>query len=151
MADPKSSTSERWTRIERIFHATLEQHKPQRAAWLDRQCADDAALRREIERLLQADDESEAFLRDPAFGSGFVTLTPEELSDAADPTEIGPYRLMHRLGSGGATIIEGLSIKSHFDDFGPGIIDTKHIVYYLSFIAFFLFMSVRVLESRRWR
>ena len=55
------------------------------------------------------------------------------------------------LGGGASTIIEGLSIKSHFDDFSRGIIDTKHVVYYLSFIAFFLFMSVRVLESRRWR
>ena len=41
--------------------------------------------------------------------------------------------------------------KAHFDDFDRGVIDTKHIVYYLSVIAFFLFLSVRALESRRWR
>ena len=50
-----------------------------------------------------------------------------------------------------ATVIGELSIRSHFDDFDRGVIDTKHIVYYLSFIAFFLFMSIRALESRRWR
>jgi ABC-2 type transport system permease protein len=55
------------------------------------------------------------------------------------------------IGGAASTIISELSISSHFDDFDRGVIDTKHIVYYLSFIAFFLFMSIRALESRRWR
>ena len=55
------------------------------------------------------------------------------------------------IGGTASTVIGELSIRSHFDDFDRGVIDTKHIVYYLSFIAFFLFMSTRVLESRRWR
>ncbi len=48
-------------------------------------------------------------------------------------------------------IIGEMGMKSHFDDFDRGVIDTKHIVYYLSVITFFLFLSVRALESRRWR
>lgn len=48
-------------------------------------------------------------------------------------------------------IIVQLGMKTHFDDFDRGVIDTRHIVYYLSVIAFFLFLSVRALESRRWR
>ncbi len=55
------------------------------------------------------------------------------------------------IGGTASTIIEELSIKSHFDDFVRGIVDTKHIVYFLSVIAFFLFLSIRALESRRWR
>ena len=55
------------------------------------------------------------------------------------------------IGGTASTIIGELSIRSHFDDFDRGVIDTKHIIYYLSVIAFFLFMSTRVLESRRWR
>jgi len=55
------------------------------------------------------------------------------------------------IGGAGSTVIGELSIRSQFDDFRRGVIDTKHIVYYLSFIAFFLFLSVRALESRRWR
>ena len=50
-----------------------------------------------------------------------------------------------------STVISEISIRSHFDDFDRGVIDTKHVVYYLSVIAFFLFMSIRALESRRWR
>ncbi len=50
-----------------------------------------------------------------------------------------------------STLISEVSIRSHFIDFDRGVIDTKHIVYFLSFIAFFLFLSIRALESRRWR
>ena len=42
-------------------------------------------------------------------------------------------------------------MRSHFDDFERGVIDTKHIVYFLSVTAFFLFLSIRALEYRRWR
>jgi len=55
------------------------------------------------------------------------------------------------IGGTASTVIGELSIKSHFDDFERGVIDTKHVVYYLSVIAFFLFLSIRALESRRWR
>ena len=55
------------------------------------------------------------------------------------------------IGGTASTVIHELSIKSHFDDFARGVIDSKHIVYFASVIAFFLFMTVRALESRRWR
>ena len=55
------------------------------------------------------------------------------------------------IGGTAATVIGELSIKSHFDDFSRGVIDTKHVVYFLSFIAFCLFLSIRSLEFRRWR
>lgn len=55
------------------------------------------------------------------------------------------------VGGGAAQFIQGVGLKSHFDDFDRGVIDTKHIVYYLSMVAFFLFLSIRALESRRWR
>ena len=55
------------------------------------------------------------------------------------------------LGSTASTIIGEVGLKSHFNDFERGVIDTKHVVYYLCFIAFFLFLTIRALESRRWR
>jgi len=48
-------------------------------------------------------------------------------------------------------IIGGMGLVSHFDDFKRGVIETKHIVYFLSMTVFFLFLSVRILDSRRWR
>ena len=50
-----------------------------------------------------------------------------------------------------AAIVQEIGIKSHFDDFDRGVIDTKHVVYYVMVTAFFLFLTVRALESRRWR
>jgi ABC-2 type transport system permease protein len=48
-------------------------------------------------------------------------------------------------------IIGEMGVRGHFDDFSRGVIDTTNIVYFLSVIAFFLFLSIRTLESRRWR
>jgi ABC-2 type transport system permease protein len=54
-------------------------------------------------------------------------------------------------GPTGAAILSYLSITEHFDDFGKGIIDTKHVVYYLSFITFGLFLTLKSVDSERWR
>ncbi len=48
-------------------------------------------------------------------------------------------------------VLNQLSILTHFENFSKGIIDTNDLVYYFIFIAFFLFLSSRVLESNRWR
>lgn len=44
-----------------------------------------------------------------------------------------------------------LSIIEHFDDFGKGVIDTTHLVYYVSFITFGLFLTAKSVDSERWR
>jgi ABC-2 type transport system permease protein len=54
-------------------------------------------------------------------------------------------------GSKIADLLNYLSIIEHFDSFSKGIIDTKDIVYYLSFSFFALFLTVRTLESKKWR
>ena len=61
------------------------------------------------------------------------------------------YQAADVVGGIPGEIIVELGMKTHFDDFDRGVIDTKNIVYYLSVITFFLFLSVRTLESRRWR
>jgi ABC-2 type transport system permease protein len=48
-------------------------------------------------------------------------------------------------------VLSYLSITEHFDDFGKGIIDSKHIIYYLSFISFGLFLTLKSVDSERWR
>jgi ABC-2 type transport system permease protein len=48
-------------------------------------------------------------------------------------------------------IVSYLSITGHFDDFAKGVIDTTHIVYYLSFITFGLFLTAKAVDSERWR
>ena len=49
------------------------------------------------------------------------------------------------------TVVDQVSITNHFEDFSRGIIDTHDVVYYLLFTSFLLFLTIRSLESRRWR
>lgn len=44
-----------------------------------------------------------------------------------------------------------LSIIDQFDDFGKGVLDTTHVIYYLSFITFGLFLTAKSVEAERWR
>ncbi len=48
-------------------------------------------------------------------------------------------------------IVEHLSITRHFDDFARGVVDTNHVIYYLSFITFGLFLTAKSVDSERWR
>jgi ABC-2 type transport system permease protein len=50
-----------------------------------------------------------------------------------------------------AGVTNYLSIVDHFDDFSKGVIDTTHLVYYLSFITFGLFLTAKSVDSERWR
>ncbi len=50
-----------------------------------------------------------------------------------------------------ADVLNGISMNAHFTDFARGVIDTSHVVYYISMAAVFLFIAVRSLETRRWR
>lgn len=49
------------------------------------------------------------------------------------------------------SILRHISIIEHFQNFARGLIDTKDVIYYLNFIIFFLFLTLRSLESNKWR
>ena len=49
-----------------------------------------------------------------------------------------------------AGLIQYLSTEFHLSNMSRGGIDTRNIVYFGSVIGFFLFMTTRVLESRKW-
>lgn len=53
----------------------------------------------------------------------------------------------------GATkeVITYLSVINHLDDFIKGVIDTSHIIYYVTFTFLGLFLAYRSLESMRWK
>jgi ABC-2 type transport system permease protein len=46
-------------------------------------------------------------------------------------------------------VFQALSLGSHYDSIIRGVVDTKDILYYLSFIGFFLLLNYYVLKSRR--
>ena len=51
----------------------------------------------------------------------------------------------------GLTAISAVSVFEHFDDFTKGVLDTKHIAYYLCVITFGLFLTARSVDGERWR
>jgi len=48
-------------------------------------------------------------------------------------------------------VLTALSITDHFDDFSKGVLALRHLVYYLSFITFGLFLTAKSVDSERWR
>jgi ABC-2 type transport system permease protein len=55
------------------------------------------------------------------------------------------------VGPTAQAVLSHLSLTDHFDDFTKGVLDTKHIIYYLSFIGFGLFLTAKAVDSERWR
>ncbi|NVM20947.1 MAG: ABC transporter permease subunit [Desulfobacterales bacterium] len=48
-------------------------------------------------------------------------------------------------------VLSHLSLLGHFEKFAKGLIDTRDVIYYVDFSILFLFMTMRSLESKRWR
>jgi ABC-2 type transport system permease protein len=48
-------------------------------------------------------------------------------------------------------LAEKLSVMTYFKDFSKGIFDSRGLAFFLSAAGLFLFLSVKTLESRRWR
>ncbi|MFH0812315.1 MAG: ABC transporter permease [Pseudomonadota bacterium] len=57
----------------------------------------------------------------------------------------------HVVGVGLGMVLAHLSILEHFYVFTKGLVELKDVVFFLSFIFFFLFLTYQVLESNRWR
>ena len=50
-----------------------------------------------------------------------------------------------------APVMKFLGLGSHFYNVARGVLDTKDLIYYVSFIFFFLWLNARVIESRDWK
>lgn len=50
-----------------------------------------------------------------------------------------------------AQVLSYMSLNSHFESFGKGVLDSKDAIYYLSVIFLGLFFTARSMESLRWR
>jgi ABC-2 type transport system permease protein len=44
-----------------------------------------------------------------------------------------------------------ISLSEHVGDFTVGLVDTRYCVFYLSLTCFFLYLTLKVVESRRWK
>jgi ABC-2 type transport system permease protein len=48
-------------------------------------------------------------------------------------------------------VLQYLSVLRHFEDFNRGVVDTSNLIFYASLIALSLFLTLRSLDSVRWR
>jgi len=102
-------TIDRWNRIEEIFQGALERPSLERSAYVAQACGDDKELLSEIELLLANDKGGDTTLR------SLVEADVQKLAQASSPSEaglqIGPYRLVRELDSGGMGIVY-LAVRS---------------------------------------
>jgi len=64
---------------------------------------------------------------------------------------IGSSYVVDLFGTGLASVLSYLGLSSHFGNITKGVIDSRDLVYYLSFIGFFLFLNIKSLASRHWK
>jgi serine/threonine protein kinase/tetratricopeptide (TPR) repeat protein len=100
----------RWQRVDEIFNVALELPLPDRAALLERLCGEDNTLRREIESLLAHDHTSDQVIEAAVAGVTLEILSsaPTETVLSCEPprpSQIGPYRVIREIGSGGMGVL----------------------------------------------
>ncbi|MBE3070516.1 MAG: ABC transporter permease [Planctomycetes bacterium] len=49
------------------------------------------------------------------------------------------------------TIVQAAAVRTHYTDFSQGVVDLVHVIYFVALTVYALFLTVKVLESRRWR
>jgi len=55
------------------------------------------------------------------------------------------------LGPTAGKVLEYLSLIGHFTDFSKGLVESRHVVFFVTFVLFALFLTKRSVESMRWR
>lgn len=91
--------TDRWSRLEQLYHEAVGLEVADREAFLTRVCGDDRLLRADLESLLSEDVPPDQFLAEPAFTVG-ARLVADEVPQLSG-REFGPYRLTGLLGAGG--------------------------------------------------
>jgi serine/threonine-protein kinase len=92
---------ELWRRVEELFHAALRISPDARAAFLEKACGEDSALRRHVELLLSNDEHAGSLLEKPILAD----VMSQQDSASPQPSPIGTrvwnYEVVSLLGAGG--------------------------------------------------
>jgi serine/threonine protein kinase/Flp pilus assembly protein TadD len=94
--------SDRWRRIQELFHGAAGLPEPERQTYLNSQCGSDGQLMEEVKALL-AEDSREGSLLDHD-----VALVAHRIvadGDALPSVKFGPYRIVKALGEGGMGVV----------------------------------------------
>jgi non-specific serine/threonine protein kinase/serine/threonine-protein kinase len=94
---------ERWQTIKHLLATAMELPPAQRPDYLDKSCAGDASLRKELEGLLEEEQQiNPQFLDESHLAAVVTSVIPEEIEkNAWINRRIGPYRIVALIGAGG--------------------------------------------------
>jgi serine/threonine-protein kinase len=107
---------DRWRKVDELFEAALEREPEHRAAFLDEVCGGDKELRREVEKMLDIDNQAQDFIKTDVFDFAARLITQPSppskkslsLSNSIDDARFVPgdilserYRIVGLLGRGG--------------------------------------------------
>ncbi|MCE1246558.1 MAG: ABC transporter permease subunit [Firmicutes bacterium] len=91
-----------------------------------------------------------------AFGMWVSSMTSDQVTSAL--ATVGGLLVFWIIGSARMDlsgplmkVVEQISLVEHFQDFTKGVIDTHHIIYLVCFILFFVFLTIQVMEVRKWK
>jgi serine/threonine protein kinase/Tol biopolymer transport system component len=91
---------QRWQRVKEVFEGALERHGAERETFLDRECGDQADVRKEVESLLRSYEVAGSFMELPA-----VAQAADSLAGAEQKLVVGQrvkhYQIVNLLGEGG--------------------------------------------------
>src|ERR1700680_1496964 len=99
--------TDRWQRIELIYHAAMQCEPSGRGSLLAEACADDDGLRAEVESLIHYGERPARFLEQPAMEflaqalAQDIRTTEGSNSTRMIGTRIAQYRIIDKLGAGG--------------------------------------------------
>jgi len=98
---------DRWQHVERIYHAAMQCEPADRSSLLEEACAEDKALRAEVESLLYYAERPAKFFEKPAIEMMALALAEDiRATESKDSTRmigmrIAQYRIVGKLGAGG--------------------------------------------------
>ena len=91
---------ERWKQVDELLEAALECPAAERPSFLNRACAGDEELRRELESLLISDAQAEAFIETPPRKVAADLFTDEQPKRRRGE-RIAHYEILEQIGTGG--------------------------------------------------
>jgi eukaryotic-like serine/threonine-protein kinase len=96
-----TSSDSRWRRLEALFYEALELKPEERADFLEKSCAGDADLRKEIQELLNSSDKPMDLLQESVVEAA-QHVVANRRDVVAPGTQLAHYKVISMLGAGHA-------------------------------------------------
>src|SRR5256886_15972461 len=89
-----------WQQVQQLFDSALQHSPEKRQEFLKQECGSNQELRREVESLLAAHDESGSFMAEPAV-AGMAEVLQRSTSRFQPGDMVGAYKVLDLVGRGG--------------------------------------------------